>query len=357
VDRFRRGLGSVRRRKQFVTYPFFAAAFILAWVNRSISSSPASLLSLSPALAGMCCCVVAAIGYTVSNVCMRQLSALHCDPTWATFNRELVTVLVVGPWLLAEALRGRRILPPWPICCTLILVGLAVELGGNLGVQWAYGKIGLATTIPAVFGTMLTASAVLGWALLGETVSLRSAGAIGLLLVALLSLGLGAGAASQSMARSAAVAPGSLATALAVGAACLAGIIYATFSVTVRHAMSGATRLSLLMVIITGTGVLSLGPVSLYRLGTAHLLATPAEHLAWMFAAGAANLIAFMAISKGLQVTTVVRANMLNASQVAMSALAGVALFGEPPNPWLIAGVIITSLGIVLIDRPVDGEI
>jgi drug/metabolite transporter, DME family len=336
------------------------AVSILACVNSPLSNSPVSAArphGLSPPVIGTLCCLLAALGYTVSNICMRQLSALGCDPTWATFNRELVTVLVVGPWLLSESLHGRHILPSWSVLSLLIAVGLAVELGGNLGVQWAYGKVGLALTTPAVMGTTLTTSAAMGWLLLGEYVSLRSMGAIGLLLVALVLLGWSAGAASQSVAATADILPAPWVVALAVGAACMAGAIYALFSISIRHVMSGTTRLSLLMVVITGTGVLSLGPLSLGRLGLDHLISTPSDHFGWMFAAGAANLIGFMAITKGLQLTTVVRANMLNASQVALSALAGVVLFGEPPNPWLVLGVVITSLGIMLIDRPVDGEI
>ena len=49
-----------------------------------------------------------------------------------------------------------------------------------------------------------------------------------------------------------------------------------------------------------------------------------------------------------------VHANVLNASQVAMAALAGMAMFHEPPNPWVLLGVGLTILGIVWIDRPAE---
>ena len=54
-----------------------------------------------------------------------------------------------------------------------------------------------------------------------------------------------------------------------------------------------------------------------------------------MAAAGVFNLIGFLGLIYGLQRTTVVHANVVNASQVAMAAVAGMALFHEPPNPWL----------------------
>ena len=67
---------------------------------------------------------------------------------------------------------------------------------------------------------------------------------------------------------------------------------------------------------------------------------------------GTLNLIAFLGITKGLQLTTVVHANVLNASQVAMAAMAGHFIFSEPLTGWLIGGVLLTIVGVVMIDRP-----
>jgi len=303
-------------------------------------------------VAGTLCCAVAAVTYTVASICMRQLRAIGCDPMWATCNKEAVTVAVVGPWLISEALRGRRIFPPRRMLATLLLVGLAVQWGGNLCSQWAYGLVGLGIVITANVGAMLTAAAIMGRLFLGERVSLRSAAAVALLLASLGLLGLGAEGAGKAISPDA----GPWLVALAVGAACIAGVIYAVLSITIRHAVTGTTRLSLLVVAITGVGVLTLGPACIGRLGAAHLLRTPPEHFAWMAAAGIFNLVGFLSITKGLQLTTVLHANVLNASQVAMAAVAGVVIFAEPPNPWLILGVCLTVLGIVLIGRPADGR-
>ena len=62
----------------------------------------------------------------------------------------------------------------------------------------------------------------------------------------------------------------------------------------------------------------------------------------------------FLGLIHGLQRTTVVHANVVNASQVAMAAMAGMALFHEPPNPWVLLGVGLTIVGIVWIDRPAE---
>ena len=263
----------------------------------------------------------------------------------------MVSVIVVGPWLLVQSLRGARVLPaPRPLVL-LILVGLATELGGNAGVQWAYGVAGLAVMIPAIFAFLLTASAVLGWLLLGERVSFRSMAAIGLLLVSLGLLGLGAQDASRSIASPAAIAAGPAAVTLSLAVAAIAGVIYALLSITIRHCVTGTTRLGAVVVIITGMGVVSLGPLSVIQLGVPHLMQTPWEHFAWMIAAGVCNLIAFLALIRGLQLTTVVHVNMLNAAQVALAAVAGITLFHEPAPPALLLGVAWTIGGIFLIGR------
>lgn len=132
------------------------------------------MIKLRPATLGAVCCAIAAVCYTVSNICLRQVSALDVDPTWAVCIKELVTVLAAGPWMIFQALRGRPVWPPVKILLILILAGLADQLLGNLGVQWALGIVGLAVTIPVVFGTMITGSAVFGRILLGEKVSPRS---------------------------------------------------------------------------------------------------------------------------------------------------------------------------------------
>jgi drug/metabolite transporter, DME family len=286
----------------------------------------------------------------MTSICMRSLAELKCDEMWATCNKELVTVVVVGPWLVWQAMRGRRVLPSWRMIVLLMLVGLAVQWCGNLFSQWAYGIVGLAIVISANEGAMLTSAAAMGRLFLGEYVSLRSIGAIALLLVSLGLLALGAEGAGKEIAPDASFGT----IALGLGAACIAGVVFATLSTSIRHAVTGATRMSFVVVTITGMGALTLGPASAMRLGMDHLLHTPPDQVAWMIAAGATNLIGFLALVKALQLIPVVHANVLNATQVALAAVAGVLFFHEPPTPWLILGVCTTIAGVILIDRPVD---
>ncbi len=295
------------------------------------------------------------LGYGAANACLRRLADLKCDPLWAIFNKELVSVLIVGPWLAVRAWRGLPSLPTGRPLLILILVGLATELLGNTGMQWAYGVAGLAVMVPANMGFLLVASALLGWLLLRERVAPRSLGAIAVLIVSLAMLTQGAEGFSRSIA-----GPGPPAAALlvpaAIGVACGAGVIYALLTIAIRHCVTGTIRLSAVVVLITGMGVLCLGPLSLLRLGLPALLHTPGEQFFWMFTAGLCNLVAFFALIRGLQLMTVLHVNLVNAGQVALAVLSGIWLFHENPGPWLIAGVSLTIAGVFLIGRTPDHE-
>ena len=102
--------------------------------------------------------------------------------------------------------------------------------------------------------------------------------------------------------------------------------------------------------------MLTLGPLSFASAGAATLMATPWQQYALMFAAGICNLIAFFALARGLQLTTVLHANMINAGQVAIATVAGVLFFGENCNLRLVLGVSLMIVGIFAFGNPVDQE-
>jgi drug/metabolite transporter (DMT)-like permease len=284
------------------------------------------------------------LGYTAANICMRRLAALEADEMLVIGVKELVTVAVVGPYLLARVIRGEKVFPPWRTLAILMAAALAVQLGGNLPVQWAFGVVGLAITMPAVFGTMLTAAALFGFFFLGERVPKRSLAAILLLIGSVGLLNMAADEAHGSLSRPLVL--------LGVGAGCLGGVTFATLSTAIRFTATTRVPIATIVFVTTLMGVLSLGSLSIWRLGSAGLIDTRPDQWTWMLAAGACNLAAFLAITKGLQLTTLVHANVLNASQVAMGAIAGIRLFDESWNVWLLAGVLLTIVGVILVGQP-----
>lgn len=269
------------------------------------------------------------------------------DPAWAICIKEAVAVAVVGPWLLWRICRGNRFFFPLRALAVLVLAGLAVQLAGNLGILWAYGVIGLAIGLPLALGMSLTGSAVLGVVLFHESLPVRSIVAVVMVVgsVVLLSIG----ATGQGEAPEGTSAPfGMLVALLGIAAACVAGFTFASLSAAIRYAGKSTVPVAVTVIIVTGVGVVSLGAVSLVRLGPTGMLATDPYTLAWMVACGVFNLVAFALITKGLQLTTLVHANVLSASQVALGAMAGILLFREPYNPWLLGGIALTITGITL---------
>ena len=73
-----------------------------------------------------------------------------------------------------------------------------------------------------------------------------------------------------------------------------------------------------------------------------------------MGTAGILNFLAFIALSVALKSLPVIAVNLLNASQVAMAAVAGILLFSEPVTNSLVIGVALTLIGLVAM---VSGEV
>jgi len=84
--------------------------------------------------------------------------------------------------------------------------------------------------------------------------------------------------------------------------------------------------------------MLSLGSISLGRIGISGMLATTPHELWLMLLAGICNALAFVTLTKSLQLTSIVFVNALNATQATMAALMGILFFGEPPSRWLVLG-------------------
>jgi len=305
-----------------------------------------------PPTLGFAYCILSAIGYTMVNIVLRRLDELGTDPMWVICVKESVTVIVVGAWLLLRVVFGRRVSIQLKVIAMLVAVGIATQFLGNVNMQWSFGVVGLAITIPLSFGAMLICGALGGWFFLGERVSTRKALAIVVLVCGIALLSMGANTASGVVA-ALSTTKGPFWSGVAIAAVCLVGTVFGLLTIVIRRASLANVPIELILVTITGMGVVCLAPLCLARLGVKGLLATPPDVFGLMLLAGLLNLLSFLAIIKGLELTTVVYANIINSSQVAIAALAGVVVFGEPASSWLIFGMFATVLGIVLINKPV----
>lgn len=325
-------------------------------VSDSQLPSSSETQGLCSSTIGLLFCLGSAVLYAGANICLRQLSA-SCEPGWAIWIvciKESVSALLVGPWLVYQLFFGLQSPPSRRAVMVLLAAGLATQLGGNIVNFWALSVVGLAVTTPVTQGTNLIASAILGWLVLRERVSPRSMAAIATVIVAIVLLSLGASDLRQAATTAAADTPHGLMIALGVGAACLSGIVFSGLGTSIRTTVTQATSPAVVVVMVTGMGTLTLGPLSVLRLGPATMCSISPGNLALALTAGVLNLLGFAALIHGLKHTTIIHAYVINTAQTAFAAMSGMLLFGETPTPALLLGVGMIMGGMAIIDRPAE---
>jgi drug/metabolite transporter (DMT)-like permease len=134
-----------------------------------------------------------------------------------------------------------------------------------------------------------------------------------------------------------------------VAAACLSGTAYAILNVVLRYCITRGAPLPTTLFTVSIAGILSLGFISWLRIGYSGMWATTPTQLALMLAAGVCNTVAFMSLTKSLQITSVVYVNALSATQATLAAVAGVLIFREALSPWLALGVGLTITGLMFL--------
>lgn len=263
--------------------------------------------------------------------------------------KTIPTVVIFAPWAVVASLRGQRFLPTAKIIGMLATAGLLGQLAGNVLFQWSLGVIGMALAVPLTLGTIILIGALLGRIFLHEPLTLQTLGSIVVLTIAIFVLSLGADAAHESVTDAATPhALGSWLLAGGVAAATLAGVAYAVLGVVIRYGVTGRASLPATLMIVGLVGMFSLGAMSLQRIGWAGMISTTNRDLVVMLLAGSCNAVAFISLTKALQMTTVVYVNALNATQATMAAVAGVIIFHEAPTSQLALGVVLTIAGLIL---------
>lgn len=296
---------------------------------------------------GTVCGLASAIGYTGANAFLREAAAVS-DPVWVSCVKAVPTTILFGPYLLWQWRQGT---PPWTsrrAAYGLAFAGLLGQVVGNVCFQYSLGVIGMALSVPLCLGTLLFGTALLARLWLNEPVTLRSAVAMLVLLGAVVVLSSGAGAAHRAVDSARHVEHGAWAVAAAVTAACASGFTYAFLGAVIRRAVTGHATLAATLVVVSLVGLASLTPLSWLRIGFDGMRGTTWAEYRPMLMAGLFNAGAFYALSKSLQLLPILQYNLLNASQTALAAVAGVLFFAEPMSISLQLGVALTIAGLVL---------
>lgn len=242
--------------------------------------------------------------------------------------------------------RRKRVWPAPAMLAAIVAGGLVGQLCGNISFQWALGQIGLAMSVPLSLGGMILSAAILGRVFLFEPVTPKAALALGLLLAAIIILSLGADEASRAVAKES-VPTWQLAAGVAL--ACLSGCAYAVLNVVLRYCVTRGAPLPATLFSVSIAGMLSLGLIAWLRIGHAGMIGTSSIDFGLMLAAGVCNTAAFVALTKSLQLMSVVFVNALNATQATLAAIAGVVIFHEALSWSLAAGVSLTIAGLAVL--------
>ena len=298
--------------------------------------------SFDPVVLGTACGLISAVVYTAANICLRSVA--DEDPAWVSAVKTIPMALLMGPWLVWNSRRGVPGFTSRKILGLIACAAVMGQIGGNVSFQWALGEIGVALTVPLSLGGMIVAASILGRFALNEPITTRAAISIVVLLAAIFVLSLGADEARQSVVKVAAD-PWRLTT--GVAAACFAGLAYCVLNVAIRYSFPRGATLPGMLFTISLVGMFCLGVLSLYRIGLPGILSTEPAVLAMMLLAGVCNCVAFVALSKSLQLISVVYVNALNATQATMAALAGIVFFQEAASSSLIFGVGLTIIGLL----------
>lgn len=292
---------------------------------------------------GPVCGLLAAVGYTATNICLRSVTDV--DSAYVAFVRSIPTLLLVLPLLALRSAHGQALVAPKSHVLWLIITGIFTQIFGNVLFQWSLGIIGLALSVPLVFGSMIIGSAVIGRVVLKEPIHKTTSGAIVLLLAAVTVLTIGA----QNSAGPAKVdGPQVGMVTLAVLGNMVSGFAYSALGTVMRRGMKAGMSIETTLLLLSLVGLLSLGTWSYWRLGPNYMIGLETADYGMMLGAGGLNALSFYCLATALQRLNVVYVHLINASQAAMAALAGVMIFAEPLTGYLIFGICLTATGLAL---------
>ncbi len=304
------------------------------------------------AIVGTMLGLISAVGYTAANVCLRATT--HCDPYWVSCMKAVPTVVLLGIWLIFRAARGQRVLPTPRILVVLLCSALFMQFAGNVLFQWTLGILGIAVTTPMTTGSMIVTGAFLGRVFLGELFTVRNTVSIFVLFgaIVLLSFGVGVGdATGEDASFETPTAARFWMMGVAIVSAGCVGFAYSVMGVAIRYALDRGTTIATTLCTSSFVGVVSLGLMSCKRIGVDGMLGTAWNDFTLMLAAGLLTTVSFVAIARALQLVTLIYNNALQASQAAMSAVAGIWYFQEPSSPSIWMGVVLTTIGLCIMER------
>lgn len=306
-------------------------------------------------LFGMACGLLAALCYGSSNVCQRFIAAERADVSWAIFvcMFKLLPLLMMGiAGMLWAKSQGRPIKTTRRIMITMFFAGLVMQWPGNILIQLGMSYCGLAVSVPLCFAFILISGSLFGKWILGEGISKRSILSQGVLVIATGLLAIGAPQAVDSVAGTTSTAS----IAFGITVTIISGIAFGYVAVPMREAVKDNGSVSASMAMMAAAGVLSCAVVSCFTMTPQALADISSISWSAILGQGVLTGVAYIFISLAFANLSVIQANVVNASQIALAALGGVLVFHEPATIWLQLGTVLNILGLVSMDHKAPEE-
>ena len=316
------------------------------------------------------CGLGAAILYTLTNIALRD--CVDVDAYLVSAVKAVPTVVLLGPLIGWFAVSGQTVVANREHIPQFIVASCGAQFLGNVSFQKALEYIGLAASVPITLGVLIVGGALFGIFLLNESVSRQKVIAMITLIVAVIVLSIPSdppdispieqtdspSLSSANHSAGAAIAklqsPTKNRSDVLIGSfwAALSGLAYSYFGVSMRKTLQSGVSSAATMFISGVVGMLTLWTFCAATLGPTQILQTSGKQWTTMIVAGGCNFSAFIAITAALRRLPVVAVNLINASQVAMAAAAGVVVFGEPITRTLAVGIVLTILGLAILAKP-----
>ncbi|MBQ18079.1 MAG: hypothetical protein CMJ65_13235 [Planctomycetaceae bacterium] len=288
--------------------------------------------------------------YTASIIALRDVVAVGVDwAAWISCLKAVPTVIIAAVVIAWQTRAGSIVWPSPRMIVVLLLTGTAMQLLGNVCFQLGLSLGGITMTVPLSQASLLISGAVLGLMMINERVSRRSIAAMMVLILAIAILSLDAGASTVSIAGR----EDPRAVMMTIGLGLAAGFGWGLAGVVIRQVATSGVSTAVTIGLLSSTAIVVLGGGVLARRGTEWIARETSTHEFWVtMLAGLFTAAAFFALTSAMRHITIVRANLLNASQISLTSLAGVLLFGEPFGRGMVVGTVLTVAGLLLMDRP-----
>lgn len=314
-----------------------------------------------PSWVGPLCGMVAAVLYTLTNIALRD--CVQVDAYLVSAVKAAPTVIFLGPMIAWTALQKQSVLASKRRIPQFLIASFMAQFFGNAAFQKALERIGLAASVPITLGVLIVGGAIFGVLLLKESVNRQKILSMITLIIAVIVLSIPdatpateetyVAASEQTTIQTADEVTTTNASDILIGSlwAASSGLAYSFFGVTLRLTLQSGVKSTTAMFLSGLVGIVTLWPYIYWTLGAETVHATPMTMWATMAIAGLCNFLAFIAITASLKLLPVVAVNLINASQVAMAAVAGVMLFNEPVTWTLTTGILLTIAGLVIMAK------